>query len=136
MDLNIEKQAKKHFDDIYDVINSLLNQTGSIDFSTLKSCYSKLKKVEDRQQFLNSFPLIRKMINKKNIDKPITSQNILKVAQFMKRCKVSQIDKTMFEFLKANKKTIYYFYFKEDYENEVININNQNDAYACLMDLQ
>ena len=38
-------------------------------------------------------------------------------------------------FLKANKKTIYSFYFKEYYENEVKNINNQNDAYACLMDL-
>ena len=132
MQFNVEKQAKIHFNNIYKLIGGILNKTDFITVDYLKEQYTTQKKKEDRFNALTTIPLIGKMIYNNHIHSFYDSNNILKVAQFMKKCKLSKIDKNIFELLKTNKEKYYTLYFKEDYEIEIKNLNIQNNAYDSL----
>lgn len=132
MQFNVEKQAKIHFDNIYYLIDELLRKTDLIAKPYLKELYTKQKKQENRFNTLTTLPLIGNMIYNNHIHSSYNSDNILKVAQFMKKCKLTKIDRAIFEMLKSNKDNYYALYFQEDYEIEVKNLNIKHDAYDDL----
>ena len=119
MNFDIEKQAESQFNDIYKLIEYLLKQTEKFDADYLQNYYWKITKKESRKAIMSCLPIIKRMIHSNEKNSFCTSKNITKLTMFMNKCQISQIDKTMFEFLKVNKKTIYTMYFKESYENEI-----------------
>ena len=132
MKYNIEEQALTNYNNLYIIIENLLKKNECIKFEDLKNYYYKLKKREQRQDGLSTLPIIGKMIKNNIFQSSLTSENILKIAQMMKRCRIGYIDNKFFDFLKTNKNHFYYLYFKDDYENEIITINYQNNAYDSL----
>ena len=132
MNFDVKKQAKIHFDNVFSLIETLLENNECLDFKNLKELYLKLKKKEQQKDYLTSLPLIGKMINNKSLNDNVTSENILKVVSLMKRCKLGYIDKTFFIFLKSHKEGFYNLYFKEIYEGEVKVLNQQNIACDAL----
>ena len=119
MNFDIKKHAETQFDNIFKLIECLLKQTESFDMDYLKNYYWKIKKKENRRAIMSCLPLIKRMIHTNEKNSFCTSKNIVKLTRFMDKCKISQIDKSMLEFLKVNKKTLYAMYFKESYENEI-----------------
>ena len=130
--LNVKEEAKNRFNTVYHCVNRILGLQESFNLEYLQKYYLILLKNEAREQARINTPVIGKIYAQERINTYFTSDAILRVAQFMKRCGLSQIDKANFQELEDKKEKIYDKLFREDYENEVKVYNNKIDAKNCL----
>lgn len=79
-----------------------------------------------------NMPGIGKIYANERIYTYFTADAIVRVAQFMNRCGIAEINKNNIQDLQDRKEEIYNTLFREDYENEARVDNFKIDAKNCL----
>lgn len=130
--LNVEEQARKRFNNVYNCIDTILRKRDCFDNISLQHIYNRLAKKEMRDKMLENMPGIGKIYANERVHTYFTSDAILRLAQFMNRCGIIEINYANVQELKDRKEEIYNNLFREDYENEVRVDNFKIDAKNCL----
>ena len=130
--LNVEEEARKRFNNVYNCIDTILRKRDCFDNISLQHIYNRLVKKEMRDKMLENMPGIGKIYANERVHTYFTSDAILRVAQFMNRCRIIEINYANVQELKDRKEEIYDKYFREAYENELRAYNNKIDAHNCL----
>lgn len=129
---SLDKLARRRFQTLFSNIEYHLDKFKSLDLDNLQQIYKKLKKQEERTDFVCALPVIGKIKQNTMVYTYVTSDYALKIAKFMDTLGIEYIDFDAYKSLKEQKDELYLAYFKDDYESEVKTIENKHDSYDIL----
>ena len=129
---SLGKLARRRFQTLFSNIEYHLDKFKCLDLDNLQQIYKKLKKQEERTDFVCALPVIGKIKYNTMVHTYVTSDYVLKIAKFMDTLGLEYINDDIYKTLQEQQDELYLTYFKEDYEAEVRASETNHASYDIL----
>ena len=129
---SLGKLARRRFQTLFSNIEYHLDKFKCLDLDNLQQIYKKLKKQEERTDFVCALPVIGKIKYNTMVHTYVTSDYVLKIAKFMDTLGLEYINDDIYKTLQEQQDELYLTYFKEDYEAEVRASETKHASYDIL----